>query len=149
MLRRSTAVENSHALKGYPKVLRVMVVDDHLDAAEAIAMLAHTFGHDPTFAMNGEQAIQTATRFLPDVVFLDLVLPDIDGHQLARHIRAIPGLHSVHMYVVSAYATEEDRRKSREAGLAAHFVKPLDPNLSPISLTRLFRACRSNVAGGT
>jgi CheY-like chemotaxis protein len=105
----------------------VLVIDDHLDAAESLAVLTQTMGHHTYFALNGDIALEVAKRFRPEVIFLDLVLPDIEGHDLARHLRAIPGLESVRIFVVSAHGTEEDRRCSRQAGCDGHFMKPLDP----------------------
>jgi two-component system CheB/CheR fusion protein len=110
-----------------PKRLRILVVDDHLDAALSLATLTREIGHDAKFATSGDAALEIAKRFRPDVIFLDLVLPDIEGPDLARHLRAQAGCEHARIMVVSGYGADEDRRRSREAGCDGHFVKPLSP----------------------
>lgn len=104
---------------------RILVIDDSRETAESYARLAQEMGHQSAFATTGDAALEFAARMRPDVILLDLVLPDIEGHDLARQLRALPGLEQARIYVVSGYGTEDERRRSREAGCAGHFVKPL------------------------
>ena len=104
---------------------RVLVIDDNREVAESYARLAQEMGHQSAFATNGDAALDFAARMKPDIVLLDLVLPDIEGHDLALQLRALPGMQRARIYVVSGYGTEDERRRSREAGCAGHFVKPL------------------------
>ena len=106
--------------------LKVLVIDDYRDGAEAFAHLVQEMGHQTAFATTGDSALEFAERMQPEVIFLDLVLPDIEGHELARLLRRLPGLQATRIYVVSAYGTDEDRRRSREAGCDGHYVKPLE-----------------------
>jgi CheY-like chemotaxis protein len=104
---------------------RILVIDDSRETAESFALLAQEMGHQSAFATNGDAALDFAARMRPDIVFLDLVLPDIEGHDLARQLRALPGMENCRIYVVSGYGTDDERRRSREAGCDGHFVKPL------------------------
>ena len=67
-----------------------------------------------------------AAEFLPDVAFLDIGLPVMDGYELAGHLRNIPGLAKVRLIAVTGYGQESDRQKTRAAGLLHHVVKPVD-----------------------
>lgn len=108
---------------------RVLVVDDRPDAARTLEALVQEMGHRASFALNGEAALDLAKMLQPDVIFVDLVLPDIEGHDLIRDLRALPGLEKTMIYVVSAWGSPEIRRGSREAGADGHFVKPMDTAL--------------------
>jgi DNA-binding response OmpR family regulator len=111
--------------RGDAPLRRILVIDDSREVAESYALLAQEMGHQSAFATNGDSALEFAARMRPDIVILDLVLPDIEGHDLARQLRALPGMANARIYVVSGYGTDEDRRLSREAGCAGHFIKPL------------------------
>ena len=108
---------------------RVLIIDDRPDAARTLDALVHEMGHRTAFALNGEAALDLAKALQPDVIFVDLVLPDIEGHDLIRDLRALPGLERTMIYVVSAWGSPEIRRGSREAGADGHFVKPMDTAL--------------------
>lgn len=115
---------------------RVLIVDDAREVAQSYALLAQEMGHQSAFATSGDAALDFAARMQPDVVLLDLVLPDIEGHDLARQLRALPGMENVRIYVISGYGTEDERRRSREAGCAGHFVKPIGIDLLEALLNR-------------
>ena len=104
---------------------RILVIDDSRETAESYALLAQEMGHQSAFATNGDAALEFAARMRPDIILLDLVLPDIEGHDLALQLRALPGLEHARIYVVSGYGTDHERRRSREVGCAGHFLKPL------------------------
>lgn len=117
---QATAREPIHVPK------RVLVIDDRPDAARTLEALVHEMGHRAAYALNGDAALNLAKALQPDVIFVDLVLPDIEGHDLIRDLRAMPGLERTMIYVVSAWGSPEIRRGSREAGADGHFVKPMD-----------------------
>jgi CheY-like chemotaxis protein len=119
----------SEASKARPRRRRVLVIDDRRDLAESFARLAQDMGHQSAFATNGDAALDFAQRMRPEVVILDLVLPDIEGDDLARQLRALPGMREARIYVVSGYGTDDERRRTREAGCDGHFLKPLDLRL--------------------
>ncbi|HXO20656.1 MAG TPA: ATP-binding protein [Thermoanaerobaculia bacterium] len=106
---------------------RVLVVDDNRDAAETLATLLEHWGFAVRSACDGPAALTTAAVFLPEVVLLDIGLPGMSGYEVARHLRAMPGLHQAMLVAVTGYGQDDDRRQSREAGFDHHLVKPVDP----------------------
>ena len=89
-------------------VRRVLVVDDELDTAETLSFLLRDAGHQVEFAINGYSAIELAHRLRPDIIFLDLGLPDIDGCQLARQLRRVPGLERARIVAVTGLGREAE-----------------------------------------
>jgi two-component system CheB/CheR fusion protein len=104
---------------------RVLVVDDNLDAADSTAMLVRALGHQVKLAYDAALALDIAASFEPDVVLLDIGLPDLDGYQLAPRLRALDGLAQVFLVAISGYGRPEDRAASRAAGIDRHLVKPV------------------------
>jgi signal transduction histidine kinase/ActR/RegA family two-component response regulator len=107
------------------KRLSVLVVDDNRDAAESLAIILHE--HDVRCAFEAEAALSIAEAFHPDVVILDIGLPGISGHDLARRLRAQPETTHATLVALSGFGAPEDIARSREAGCEHHFVKPVDP----------------------
>jgi PAS domain S-box-containing protein len=108
--------------------LKVMIVDDNEDVAQMLAMLVETLGHEVVVEHSSELALARARLEKPQVCLLDIGLPNIDGNELARRLRAEPELkHSV-LIAVTGYGQEHDRAHAREAGFNHHFVKPVDTN---------------------
>lgn len=104
---------------------RILIVDDNIDAADSLGiMLAHT-GHEVRIAYGGRQALETAGRFTPDAMILDLGMPEMDGYAVARAVRANPQLRHVRLIALSGYGQEEDRRRTAAAGFDQHLVKPV------------------------
>ena len=106
---------------------RVLVVDDNEDAAESLAALLRLFGHEVGVALDGEQALELAPSLKPDVVLLDLGMPRMDGHEVARRMRAAPWGASMKIVALSGFGDGEDRERSLEAGCNDHLVKPVSP----------------------
>jgi PAS domain S-box-containing protein len=109
--------------------LRMLVVDDNYDAAETMAMLQQLRGHDTRTAHTGPDAVTAAGEFLPQVVLLDIGLPEMDGYEVARKIRTIPGMGEAFLVALTGYSTENDREKARAAGFNEHLAKPADLEL--------------------
>jgi CheY-like chemotaxis protein len=105
----------------------VLVVDDNADAAESMALLLAVHGHDVRQARSGPEAIATARTFAPDVMLLDLGLPEMDGYAVAEAVRREPALAGCRLVAVTGYGRDEDRRRAREAGFDEHLLKPVDP----------------------
>jgi PAS domain S-box-containing protein len=106
--------------------LRLLVVDDNVDAATTLAMVLEATGHEVFIEHESLRALELARSALPDACLLDIGLPDIDGIELARRLRAQPETaHSV-LIAVSGYGQEQDRRLALEAGFSHHLVKPVD-----------------------
>ena len=106
---------------------RVLVVDDNADAAESLAALLQISGHETRLAHDGPEAVEEARSFQPDVVFLDIGLPTLDGHETARRIRQQPWGKDMVLVALTGWGQVEDRRRSKEAGFNHHLVKPADP----------------------
>jgi PAS domain S-box-containing protein len=119
--------------------LRIMVVDDNQDAAETLAMVLEAMGHDAMVEYGARQALERATEKPPEVCILDIGLPDMDGNQLARHLRARPGTASAVLIAVTGYGQETDRARSMEAGFDHHLVKPVDIEKLSLILSQIPR----------
>ena len=120
-----------------PSPRRILVVDDNRDAADSLAMLLRAFGHEVQAGYDGVEAVGAAVAFNPDVVFLDIGLPKLDGYEVARRIREQLG-QDILLVAITGWGQEEDRRRSREAGFDHHLTKPVDPEI----VTRLVKDFR-------
>ena len=109
-----------------PAPLRILVVDDNLDAADSLGMVLRMMGHDVETAHDGLEAVGAATAFRPDVILLDIGLPKLDGYEVARRIREQDGGAEVVLVALTGWGQEEDRQRSREAGFDLHLTKPVD-----------------------
>jgi PAS domain S-box-containing protein len=109
-----------------PGQLDVLVVDDNTDAAESLGVLLEMEGHASRIAHNGKQALAMAQARTPDVVFLDIGLPDVSGYDVARALRAMPALQRTLLVALTGWGTEDDRQKTREAGFDRHLTKPAE-----------------------
>ena len=109
-----------------PARRRVLVVDDNVDAAESLALLLGLDGHETAVAHDGPAALELACRFAPEVVFLDLGLPAMNGYEVAKRFRAEPGRAGVLLVALTGWGAEEDRRRSKEAGFDHHLTKPAE-----------------------
>jgi PAS domain S-box-containing protein len=105
---------------------RVLVIDDSVDTAESMTLLLRLWGHEVRVAHDGPAAVAVAGEYRPEVVLLDIGLPGMTGHEVAKQLREEPGLKSAMLIAVTGYGQEQDRRLSREAGIDHHLVKPID-----------------------
>jgi PAS domain S-box-containing protein len=108
------------------QALHVLVVDDNVDSADSLATLLRMSGHRVRQAYSGPAALEAVAQHRPNVVLLDIGLPDIDGYEVARRLRQRPELADVRLVAVTGYGQDNDLQRSREAGFAAHLVKPVD-----------------------
>jgi len=108
-------------------VRRVLVVDDNQDALHSLALLLQLEGHQVETAADGPTAIAAAQAHLPEVVFLDIGLPGMDGYEVARRLRQLPGAEEILLVALTGYGQEEDRRRSFQCGFNEHLVKALHP----------------------
>ena len=106
---------------------RLLVVDDNKDAADSLAMLLRLQGHEVRVAHSGLQALEITKGYAPDVVFLDIGMPRMDGYEVARRIRQQTGLGTVVLAALTGWGQQEDRRRTAEAGFDHHLVKPPEP----------------------
>jgi signal transduction histidine kinase/ActR/RegA family two-component response regulator/PAS domain-containing protein len=105
---------------------RVLVVDDNVDSADSLALLLQVAGSEARTARDGVEALETARDFRPDVVFLDIGMPRMNGYDAARRIREEPWGRDMLLVAMTGWGQEEDRRRSKDAGFDAHLVKPAD-----------------------
>ena len=106
---------------------RLLVVDDNVDAAISLAMLLRLQGHEVRVAHDGPSALDLATSYRPDMVFLDIGMPGMDGHEVARRLRQHPELKNVVLAAITGWGQQEDRRRTAEVGFDHHLVKPVEP----------------------
>lgn len=114
---------------------RVLVVDDNVDAAESLRVMLELKGHDVRVAHDGAAALDAAERFGPEVVLLDIGLPRMDGYEVARRIRAMPGGEKLRLVALTGWGQEDDKRRAREAGFDEHLTKPVDSDLLVARMT--------------
>ena len=107
--------------------LKILVVDDNRDAAETLSMLLELKGHEVRRAYDGENALQLAEDFRPEMVLLDLGMPKMNGYEACRRIRDHAWGAQMTLIAVTGWGQEDDRRKSTAAGFDGHLVKPVDP----------------------
>ena len=105
---------------------RILIVDDNRLSSGSTATALGLMGHDLATAPDGIQGIERAQTFRPDVILLDIGLPEMNGYETARRIREQPWGKDIFLIAVTGYGQEEDRRRSLEAGFDCHLVKPLN-----------------------
>jgi PAS domain S-box-containing protein len=103
---------------------RLLVVDDNRDAAISLAMLLQLLGHEVDVVHDGVAALEAVKKLRPALVFLDLGMPKMDGYEVARRIRRMPGLENTVLAALTGWGQQEDRRRTAEAGFDHHIVKP-------------------------
>jgi signal transduction histidine kinase/DNA-binding response OmpR family regulator len=130
---------------GAPATMHVLVVDDNTDAARVLARLLEARGYQVEVAHDGPAALAQAQARPPDAILLDIGLPGVDGYEVARRLRAVDGPDRALLVALSGYGREEDRQRSREAGMDAHLTKPVDPQTLDELLHRPRPAGRSHV----
>lgn len=105
---------------------RILLVDDNADGAFMLAELLRFDGHEVETALSGMEALERIKTFRPDVALLDIGLPGLDGYEVARRIRAEVGDGAIRLIAITGYGRDEDRELARDAGFAAHLVKPVE-----------------------
>jgi CheY-like chemotaxis protein len=104
---------------------RILVVEDNLDTVHTLVLLLRDMGHIVEYAINGYAALDAARKFLPEVVFLDLGLPGMDGFEVCTRLKKEPGMEGVRIISITAYGQDEYRKRSLEAGCELHLLKPV------------------------
>ncbi len=106
--------------------LRLLIIDDNEDLANGLSLyLTERSGHEVRIAHTGESGLEVAREFKPDVVLLDIGLPDIDGYEVARRLRAEEELGEIPLIGISGFSTAADRKRAKRAGFDRYFVKPI------------------------
>ena len=134
-----TASPPAAAPAGSPGPLKVLVVDDNVDAAETLGLLLAAYGHEVVIEHDSLRALDRARSVAPDVCLLDIGLPEIDGRELARRLRAQPETADAVLVAVTGYGQQQDREQAFAAGFQHHLVKPVDAE----TLVRLLDGMRA------
>jgi PAS domain S-box-containing protein len=104
---------------------RVLVVDDNTDAASSLALLLEMEDCVVRTAADGEEALEQVQTFKPEIIFMDLAMPRLDGVTATRRIRALPQCHRVRIVALTGWGQATDRQRTRDAGMDHHLVKPV------------------------
>ncbi len=120
-----TGAQNIRVSSASGTARRVLIVDDNEDAAQSLALLVRSWGHEAVVATDGSSAIKLAEKFKPQTALLDIGMPGMNGYQLARHFRAAPRYANLHLVAMTGFGREEDRRAALAAGFDIHLVKPV------------------------
>ncbi|AUX44499.1 hypothetical protein SOCE26_059630 [Sorangium cellulosum] len=125
LTKPAASASRSAPAEGAGKKSCILVVDDNRDSAESMAMLLRRMGHEVHVAFDGPSALDLATRLRPDVVLLDIGMPGMSGHDVARELRRIPDLAGLSLFAMTGYGQDADRRATQEAGFDVHLIKPI------------------------
>jgi two-component system CheB/CheR fusion protein len=103
---------------------RILIIEDDADGREALRIQLLQAGHDVYAAATGADGLEAAARVKPEIVLLDIGLPEMDGYQVARQLRATEN--SPRLIAITGYGQPEERRRAIDAGFDQHLVKPID-----------------------
>ena len=106
--------------------LRVLVADDNVDFAVSLSHILESLGHEVSMAHDGQSAINQAAEFRPHVIFLDIGMPNMNGHEVAHQLRRQAETRDALLVAVTGWSQEKDRERSRVAGISHHLTKPVD-----------------------
>ena len=123
---------------------RVLVADDNEDAADSLGMILELAGHEVRVAHGGRQALQIAAEFRPDVALLDIGMPDLNGYDAARALRAAPDGADLELIALTGWGHPDDKARAAQAGFDRHLTKPVDP----AELEELLRKTEFSAPGG-
>jgi len=107
-------------------VSTILVIEDYSDTRELLSVLLQRSGYNVVEAEDGVEGLRKASATSPDLIIMDLTLPEMDGVETARRIHQLPKLSDVPIFVVSGYLTEEVKADARSAGCVEVFPKPFD-----------------------
>ncbi|MDB6083051.1 MAG: hypothetical protein JWN43_932 [Gammaproteobacteria bacterium] len=131
----SAAAEYERAPRGH----RVLVVDDNTDAAASLTMLLQMEDYEVRTAADGMEALEHVVSFQPDIVFMDLAMPRLDGVEATRRIRALPHGERVRIVALTGWGQEADRQRTRDAGMDHHLIKPVSLDALRVLLAEMDR----------
>jgi PAS domain S-box-containing protein len=124
--------------------LRILVVDDNIDSADSLSLALRIRGHDARPVYDGASALELGASFEPQVILLDLGMPDLDGHETCRQIRQRRWGSRVTIVALTGWGQYEDRRRTGESGFDYHLIKPMEPTVLASLLERLAQGQESS-----
>ena len=125
--RQAAAPAPGQAAAGISGPRRILVVDDNQDAANTLADLLQIMGMEVAVAHDGRSAVSQVAGFAPQVVLLDIGLPDINGYEVARRIRKLEGVAQPRLVALTGWGQDQDKKLAEAAGFDDHWTKPVDP----------------------
>ena len=117
---------NSAPTRAPPTPRRILVADDNRDAADSLAVLLRLAGHDVSVVNDGLEALEKANAVRPEVIFMDIGMPKLNGYDTARRIREQPWGKRIHLVALTGWGQEEDKRRAMESGFQHHLMKPVE-----------------------
>jgi len=128
---RLPRLERPHELAGQTQGTtvaprRILIVDDNADAANSLALVLGLDGHVTEAVYSATEALSRANDFKPEVILLDIGLPEMDGYQVARRLRSDPDLAGIRIVALTGYGQSDDVQRSRDVGFDDHLTKPVD-----------------------
>jgi len=117
--------------------IRILIVEDNEDNQDLMRFLLERAGYEVTTVENGLLGIETARRDLPDIILMDLSLPELDGWSAAREIKADPVLAKIPLIAVTAHTLAGDRRKALEAGFDTYISKPINIHMFDVTVGKV------------
>ncbi|HUS24865.1 MAG TPA: PAS domain S-box protein [Candidatus Binatia bacterium] len=129
--------------------VRTLVVDDNRDAADTLGALLRQQGHDVAVAYDGPAALEAARAHPPALVLLDIGMPGMDGYEVARRLRAMPGMERAIIAALTGWGQERDVQRSVQAGFDRHLVKPPKPGLIEQLIVRAQASARPLTVAGS
>jgi signal transduction histidine kinase/CheY-like chemotaxis protein len=128
---RLPLIERPGAKAGVPEQIkdrprRILIVDDNQDAADTLALLLQFDGHETQAVYTSKDALERALSFNPELILLDIGLPEMNGYEVARKLRSLPGLKDIRLIAVTGYGQAVDRARAEQAGFDDHLMKPVD-----------------------
>jgi PAS domain S-box-containing protein len=128
-LSHSAAESEPTPMIATPRVRsRALIIDDNKDAAVTMSMFVEELGGAALTAHDGATGLAAIERFQPDIVFMDIGMPGLDGYEVCRRIREMPSLQHVVLVAVTGWGQAQDKRRALEVGFDAHLTKPVDPD---------------------
>jgi CheY-like chemotaxis protein len=107
---------------------RILILEDHADAAEMLSVMLKLDGHDVKIVLDGSLALEAATSFQPEIILCDIGLPGMNGYEIALQLRARPQFKWTWLIALSGYGQADDHIRSKDAGFNYHLTKPVDPD---------------------
>lgn len=106
---------------------RILVVDDSRDGADSLSVVLQMMGAETRAVYDGPSALAVIKSFAPGTILLDIGMPGMDGHEVARRIRQDPDFAGIRLIALTGWGTEDERRRTRQSGFDDHWVKPVEP----------------------
>jgi DNA-binding response OmpR family regulator len=116
------------ALLGGVKMMKILLVDDDTGLTQLLQLVFESRGFGVTLAYNGEEALEILEKELPEVILLDLMMPDVNGVEVCRQVRANPRMSHIPIIVLTARIGEEIQQEAMDAGATDYLVKPIRPS---------------------